>query len=48
MTIYQKFINMLNKITDNYTWFSAVAMNGKRGHQRYLHDKNKKKNKNKN
>ena len=46
MTLYQKIINILNKLADNYTWFSAVAMNGERGHERYMYNKYKNKNKN--
>ncbi len=39
MSVVKNIRSVFQKICDNYSWFSAVAMEGKRGEQLYYYRK---------
>ena len=39
MSFYKEMTTFFQKICDNYSWFSAVVMNGERGEQLYYYRK---------
>ena len=42
MKLCNQLCTLLSKCWDNYSLFSAVAMNGQKGYDKYYRDKNRK------